>query len=81
MPKFFLDLSDDSHTELDDRGEEFTDLSEAALEAVRTIRGLSKDVLDNKRAEHFTITVRDEAGAALEIVADFRIRSLRETPP
>jgi hypothetical protein len=78
MARFYFDLSDEQSLDLDETGGEYNDLKDAEREAVRTVASLGLEALRDRAEERFILTIRDGSGPAIEIVAIFRSRPLRE---
>ena len=63
MGRFFFDIVEDGSRTEDGEGLEFRDATSAMKEASRTLIGIARDVLTERRHATLTIEVRDDAGS------------------
>jgi hypothetical protein len=64
-PRFFFDVSNGCQTISDEEGVEAADLNEALTEARSVISELADEVAEADLGQHWTLIVRDEAGATV----------------
>ena len=65
MPRYYIDSDDDDLSVRDDEGEEMAGPQAARVAALRVLPDMARDKIPDEDARTFTVTVRNEAGAAI----------------